>query len=147
MNLVHYQAETTALTEAIAAILAGDIGMYTYATGQTTPALKQEWGVSEGSQQPTVTGIEVVVVVAANLQTPQTLDGYLWRTPWEVLIKQWDTEDTALRAYLKLQDGLIRLGYDLSPAVRSPRRSELDSIEQVRISVQRSCSVDLYSEL
>ena len=125
------------LRAAIASLLDGQIGTYTYQGGLVTPALRVEDGRRSPSPQtvnvlgePTVSGLEVVIVPESGMEFTPMLDSRMVEVVTEIILKQWDA-DKSVRPARELIISSLEDVQSVGPLV--PRNSALESIESCSI--------------
>ena len=131
------------LRTALETALAPHLGTYTFSTGDTTPAVKIEDGAIAESEQPSVEGLELVIVGSPEIPFSCVMGGYQETYTALVILKQWDITATTLEARSPLLQALM--GMDdlmVSGGKRVVRLTKLDNIETLTVQVSQSFLVE-----
>ncbi len=130
---------TQELRNALLSALGGQIGLYTFGGGQTTPAIRVDDGSAPYEEEPSVMGLEVVIVPALEVAVTPMLGGYKDTYTTLIVLKQWDSDQTTLPCRTKV---LEALGQFPELAVGQMRRvirsSKLDNIETLTVQVSEA---------
>lgn len=119
--------------------LAPHLGTYTFSTGDTTPAVKVEDGAIAESEQPSVEGLELVIIESPEIPFSSVMGGYQEKHTALVVLKQWDVTATTLEARSPLVQALMGMeNLVVSGGKRVVRTSRLDNIETLTVQVSRS---------
>lgn len=124
---------------ALSSALDTQIGVYTFSDGQTTPAIRIDDGSEPYEEDPSVTGLEVVIVPALEVAVTPMLGGYKDTYTTLIALKQWDIEQTTLPYRTKVIEALAEFS-DLATGQmrRVMRSSKLDNIETLTVQVSES---------
>ncbi len=132
-----------ALRSTLETALAPHLGTYTFSTGGTTPAVKVESGAIDASEQPSVQGLELVIIESPEIPFSSVMGGYREVYTALVILKQWDITATTLEARSPLIQALMGLDNLLvSGGKRVVRTSRLDNIETLTVQVSQSFLVE-----
>ncbi len=119
------------LTDALGELL----GTYTFSGGVPTPAIRADDGSNPYVEEPTVTGLEVVIVRGAEIPlTPILANCWQHSVSTLIVLKQWDISRNALEEFDLCWRAIARLGLQPSQPVRTVRTTRLDNIETIRFS-------------
>lgn len=136
MTTTPQQIKTT-----LAAALSSSLGTYIFSTGSPTPAIRIDDGSDPYPEQPTVTGLEVVIAPQIGT-TLNSLQGNAFRETrlTDIILKQWDIEKTAIAYIPTVLSALVQLdSLIVEPNIaRVIRSTQLDNIETARIRVSES---------
>lgn len=136
------------LKAALITALGSELGIYTFSVGPTMAIAIETGAIALGpngedlaTEQPTVTGLEVIIQpqIGTILKSLQGNAFQETRTT-ALILKQWDIDKTAI-AYLPLVlDALIQFPTLLidSGIRRVPRLNELDNIETVELRLSEN---------
>jgi hypothetical protein len=126
------------------AALAPHLGTYTINTGDSCPAVRIEDGSIDESEQPSVEGLELVIVASPEIPFKAVLGGGYQETYNAlVVLKQWNIAATTLDARSPLLDALMGLENVLvSGGKRVMRSSRLDNIETLSVQISQVFLVD-----
>jgi len=124
------------LRNSIATALASEVGLYTFPSGQSTPAIVVEDGAIRYVEEPTAQGLEVVIIPDVDPSAPTYFHGGDMRldTQVKVVLKQWDAAKTTKVA----REILIRLLDDIERIALVPRSTRLDAIESCTLTLSDS---------
>lgn len=137
------------LKAALISALGAELGIYTFSNGLPTPAICVETGAialgpngeSLTNEQPTVTGLEVVIQPQiGTILNPLQGNAFREVRNTALVLKQWDISKTAI-VYLPLAlDALVQFPtLVIEPGIRRvPRLTELDNIETVEIRLSEN---------
>ena len=123
--------DIAALKTEVSTLLAGLIGTYTFSEGQQTDAIRIDDGAEPYVEQPTVTGLEVVIRPETAIAGQMMLAGdrRLDFTS-QIVLKQWDLSQSTQAAREALTKNLA-----FTDCVIVPRSTVLDSIETCQITL------------
>jgi hypothetical protein len=132
-----------ALRTTLEAALEPHLGIYTFSTGDTTPAVKIEDGSIAESEQPSVEGLELVIIESPEIPFSAVMGGYREMYTALIILKQWDIAATTLEARSPLLQALMGMDNLLvSGGKRVVRTSRLDNIETLTVQVSQSFLVE-----
>lgn len=127
------------LRDTITTALADQLGTYTFSGGQTTPAIRVDDGSDPYDEEPSVEGLEVVLVTNPEVSISMLMGGYQQTFSALIVLKQWDIAETTLAAmtalmpYLNAEDNL-----QIGAVRRVVRTTKLDNIETMSIQVSQA---------
>lgn len=131
--------DTESLRNAITTALSDQLGTYTFSGNQTTPAVRLDDGSDPYDEEPSVEGLEVVIVTNPEVSISMLMGGYQQTFSALIVLKQWDIEQTTLAAmtalmpYLNAEDNL-----QIGAIQRVPRKIKRDNIETLSIQVSQA---------
>lgn len=115
--------------------LGAHLGTYTFSVGAPIPAIRADDGSNPLPEEPTVTGLEVILVRAPEIPLkPMLANQWQHSVSTVIILKQWDITLDALEAFNACWRAIARLGLQPSQPVRTMRTSKLDNMETVRFS-------------
>lgn len=127
------------LKNALRVALQDKLGVYRFAGGQTTPAIRIDDGSSPYSEEPTVTGLELVIVPSIEVSVRPMLSGYQDTHSTLISLKQWDIEQTTMELRTPLLEALSQFDSLKVDAMRRViRSSKLDNIETLSVTLSES---------
>lgn len=137
--------DTEALRETITTALADQIGLYTFSTGETTAAIRVDDGADPYEENPTASGLEVVIQPILETSIVQMMGGYQQTFSVLIVLKQWDIEETTIEAMLALMPYLHSLDeLNVGAVRRIVRSSKLDNIETLTIQASQVFYIESY---
>jgi hypothetical protein len=132
-------ATTQELKEALSTALADQIGLYTFSDGQTTAAIRVDDGSEPYEEEPSVEGLEVVIVPALEVAVTPMLGGYKDTYTTLIVLKQFDIEETTLPCRTKVLEALCQFSeLGIGQMRRVLRSNKLDNIETLTVQVSES---------
>lgn len=115
------------------------IGTYTFSGGQITPAVRVDDGTDPFDEEPTVTGLEVVIVPQLEVPVKDLIGGYQETYTTLIVLKQWDIQAGTMPARPAVLAALHQFNALAVGQVRRVMRStKLDNIETLTIPVSES---------
>lgn len=131
--------EAPDLRDAIATALDGQIGTYNFGGVLTTPAIRIDDGSSPYDQEPTVTGLEVVIVPSLDVAVKPLMGGYQQTFGTTIVLKQWNVEETTMTAMDSVLEAIAQFStLGVGQLRRVIRSSKLDNIETMVIPVSET---------
>lgn len=121
------------------AALEGELGTYTFSTGDTTAAIAVDMGNGDYPMPGAhVTGLECVLIFRPEIPMQVLMGGYEETYSVQIILKQWDAALTTMPALDKVLDALGELS-EISLQSGSVRRvlplPKLGNIETVQMTV------------
>lgn len=115
------------------------LGTYTFSEGQTTPAIRIDDGTEPFDEDPSVEGLELVVVPQLEVPVKDMMGGYQETYTTLIVLKQWDIELGTMSARPAVLAALHQFGSLAVGQVRRVMRStKLDNIETLTIPVSEN---------
>lgn len=127
------------LKTALAEALGERLGTYTFSARQTTPAIRTDDGTDPFDEEPTVQGLEVVIVPQIEVPMKQMMGG--WQDTYTTLIvlKQWDIQENTLAVRDLALNALMQFDtLAVGQIRRVMRTTKLDNIETLTIPVSEN---------
>jgi hypothetical protein len=134
--------DTAGLRAAIEEKLADDLGIFTFPTGDTVPAVSVLIGNNNyPPPDTTISGLECAIVVDLGVSIKNLLDNCYQKT-WRaaVVLKQWDSSDSAIDVidYLpKLEEAIAETDLAIEPGSIRGLASErdLNNLQMLQLTV------------
>jgi len=127
---------TQALKAVLQSALAEYLGIYRFSGNLTTPAIRIEDRSDPYPEEPTVTGLELVIVPPVGGDYRQLLGGFQDGRRTLILLKQWDSDQTTEQGRDVLLAALLQLDdLGIERAVTTPRSGLFDDLETLRVEV------------
>jgi hypothetical protein len=131
--------ETEVIRDAIETALGSSIGVYAFSTGQSAPAIRVDEGLDPFTEDPDVTGLEVVLTPSIAVAIAPVFGGWNQTFTMEISLKQWDITKKALPALALLLDAIAQFSeLGTGQIKRVIRREKLDNIETITLEVWQS---------
>ena len=129
------------LKSALQSKFSASLGTYTFSGTQTTPAIRVDDGSDPFDEEPSISGLEIVIVPSPEIAIQSMLGGYRDTVTTTVVLKQWDITKTTMgyrSALLEVVAGFDDLLLVSGSMRRVISLTKLDNIETLAIQVSQS---------